>query len=575
MKLSYQHPNPTSGKQSTLLRIEGFVPEQSVRILIDAGDGVDVDALLDEHVDEHGNEHADEHLDAICLTHAHLDHYRSLGANLRDGAPVYASTDTARILADVFDAGAGFHDLPATDAVLERLEPIDGWTQIVPGVRVHPVPAGHAPGAAGFLFVLEDGDERRTVLATGDFTTRRTAGYVGFPLDLLVDVDVLLLTAATNDEFPREMTDAVGTLAERASVGSTVLATAGGLTGLHAAYLLGHAADTYGDPFPVTVVGQVATLYDRLEYDVPNVEAVPEFDDPTRVLTPGGVTIAGPEDASAGSAGHLFEAIRNDDGATLVQLLGGGGEPIDGERCTTYHYSLGNHPSREQVDDVVDAYAPRHVIITHQTGRAADRYKDCYDSYVWATDDREVYTLLDETGWTPPEWVTEITKQRVRQENRSIGQTLGGALPPLDDDVDLPTVARADDVDLAAEGLDVDSLQERFAGRPAPEQPGGSPGSAREEPPDTATAGDGIGVAAESGAASSRDDDLELALADIDSRLERVETALAGQEYSARVVDAGDGTILLRLDDPPAGLAHGREVNIRLPDEATRPEREP
>lgn len=557
MDLSYQHPSPTNGKQSTLLRIEGFVPEQSVRILIDAGEGVDVDALLDER--------DDDHLDAICLTHAHLDHYHSLGTNLRDGAPVYASTDTARILSNVFDAGGGYHDLPNTDAVLERLEPIDEWTQIVPGVRVHPVPAGHAPGAAGFLFVLEDGDERRTVLATGDFTTRRTAGYTGLPLDLLVDIDVLLLTAATNEEFTGEITDAIGTLAERARAGSRVLATAGGLTGLHAAYLLGHAVDTYGEPVPVTVVGQVATLYDRLEYDIPNVEAVAEFEDPARVLTRGGVTIAGPEDASAGSAGHLFEVIRDDAGATLVQLLSGGGEPIDGERCTTYHFSVSNHPPREQVDDVVDAYEPWHVIITHQTGRAADEYKDCYDSYVWATDDREVYTLLDETGWTPPHWVTEITKQRVRQANRSVGQTLGGALPPLDDDVDLPSVARGDDVDLAAEGLDIDALQARLAGRPAPEHPDGSDGAAREEPPTAATAGDGSGVVSASVDASSTDADLELTLNDIDSRLERVETALAGQEYSARVVDAGDGTILLRLDDPPAELEHGQEVNIRLP----------
>lgn len=131
------------------------------------------------------------------------------------------------------------------------------------------MPAGHRPGAAGFLFAVEDGVDQRTVLATGDFATRRAAGYPGLALNFPVDVDMLFLTAVTNDEFADTLTDAIGTLYERAHAGATVLATASGLTGLHVAYLLGHLAEQHADALPVTVVGHVATLYECLEYAVP------------------------------------------------------------------------------------------------------------------------------------------------------------------------------------------------------------------------------------------------------------------------------------------------------------------
>ncbi len=119
----------------------------------------------------------------------------------------FSSTDTATILEDVFAAGADHYELSNTERVLKQLEPIDEWTQIVPGLRVHPVPAGHTRGAAGFLFEVTADDKRRTILVTGDFTTRRAAGYPGFDLDLPVDVDVLVLTAATSEDSEATLTE--------------------------------------------------------------------------------------------------------------------------------------------------------------------------------------------------------------------------------------------------------------------------------------------------------------------------------------------------------------------------------
>lgn len=132
-------------------------------------------------------EHASKHLPAISLTHAHLDHFRSLGANLHDVAPVSAISDTVGIVANVLASCGAHNELLNTNAVLGRLEPMDGWTLVVPGVRVHPVSTGHDRGAADFLFVLEEGDECRTVLVNGDFSTRPAAGNAGLPLDRLVD----------------------------------------------------------------------------------------------------------------------------------------------------------------------------------------------------------------------------------------------------------------------------------------------------------------------------------------------------------------------------------------------------
>jgi putative mRNA 3-end processing factor len=557
MEIQFQHANPYRGRESVMLRFDGLLADQTVCVLVDAGQDVSTSDLLDED--------SGEYLTAVCLTHAHLDHYRSLGENLAHGAPVYAAIDTARILEDVFAAGTDHYDIPNTDDVLEQLEPIAEWTQIVPGLRVHPISVGHTPGAAGFLFDVTDGDERRTILVTGDFTTRRAAGYPGLDLELPVDVDVLVLTAATSEEFEPTLTDAIATICERARSGSTVLTTASGLTGLHAAYLLGHLADQRDATLSITLAGHAAKLYDRLDYSVPNVESIPEFADPTTVVTAGGVTIAGPEVPLDGSAKHLFETISDDPGATLVQLLNGGSSPVTSAACTTYNFSLSNHPTSETIDDVVEALSPVHVVIAHQRGAAADQYKDKYDSFVWATDNTECYTLLDESGWTPPPWVTESTTRRVQAGTNTSGRLLGDEVGDVE--IPLPTVMRVADADLGTEGLDLERLRDRLptrrAGQPSTTTPEDQQGDDSSTESAECVRADGM-----SGEWPSPTDDLdvETALSSIAARLDRIETAVTERGINARVVDAGDDTLLLRLEDPPAHLEHGQQLRVVLPD---------
>ncbi|PSP39148.1 MBL fold hydrolase, partial [Halobacteriales archaeon QH_7_65_31] len=486
-----------------------------------------------------------------------------LGDALAHGAPVYAATDTATMLEDVFAAGADHYDLSNTNRVLDQLEPIGEWTQIVSGLHVHPVPAGHTPGAAGFLFEVTDDDERRTILVTGDFTSRRAAGYPGFDNDLPVDVDVLVLTAATSEPFEATLTDAVGTICERVWAGSTVLATASGLTGLQVAYLLGHLADQWDERLPITLAGHAAKLYDRLDYSVPNVETVAEFTDPTTVLATDGVTIAGPEVPIDGSAERLFEAITDDPGATLVQLINGGSSPVTSAACTTYDFSLSNHPEPETIDDTVETLSPVHVVITHQQGAAANQYKDKYDSFVWATDTTDCYTLLDESGWTPPPWVTESTTRRVQSGTTNVNGVLGDAI--ADEAIPLPSVTRLGDIDLDAEGLDLATLRDRLsvAATPGPHQ---APAPSRQETDDRSntTASPATDDPTDDQSETADTPGIETVLTEVDARLDRIEAAVTSRGIDAQVVDAGDGTLLLRLDDSPPDLEHGQRLRVVL-----------
>ena len=561
MNLSYQNANPYAGRESVLVRIDGLLADQTVCILIDSGDGVDVDEMLAD----------DEYLTAVCLTHAHLDHYRTLGENLQDGAQVYAAPDTARILEDVYEAGARYHDFNQFDQVLDSLKPLEDWTTIVNGLRVRPLPAGHTPGAASLLFAIEDDDTQRTVLATGDFSTRRAAGHPGFSTDLPIDIDVLLLSAAANTEFEAQVTEALGTIYERARDGSTVLVTAGGLKGVHLGYLLGHFANDHASSIPIQLVGQTATLYEQLEYDVPGVTTTTEFTETTSVLEPGGVTIAGPDVPTVQpgtSSARLFETIKDDPGATLVQIPASGEPPVQTATCTVHQYSLSNHPTRSTIDSVVESLEPIHVVILHQTGPEASQYKDKFDSFVWATNDDKQYTLLNEDGWTPPTWVSEWTEQRVAP-HRSARRQLSDVLARDETGLLFPSIDRQTTPDLAAEGVAIEQLTDRFQLRVSD-----SSVSAGDESPSSEATTATTSTPPSPSTASSSDSEIDETpavaetLSSIDERLAQVESTLGRRHYSARVLDVQDGVTVLRLDTELDGVETGDVLDVLEPNES-------
>jgi putative mRNA 3-end processing factor len=567
MQVSYQHANPQNGRESFLVRFHDAIRDQKTCILVDAGDGVDVDDLLRE----------DEYLSAILLTHAHLDHYRSLGSNLRDGAPVYASAETTNAIITRLDTDAEHANLDNPDDVRAAIEPISNWTTVTSDVRVHPVPAGHAPGACGFVVQFADGNDHHHLLATGDFTVRRAADFPGLQTDL--PVDAVFLTAATRPDFRRQLTNAVATAVKRATAGSTVLTTASGLNGVQLAHLLSHVGSTDGWQIPITVTGHVATLWDAFEYGDPAVESVPAFGDPDGILDRGRITIAGPEVPVAGSSEQLFDAIADDAGATLLQVTSGAFDPVESAACTVVDYELSNHPNEDTIDAVVEELAPIHVVVMHQQGDAADRYKDKYDSFVWATDDEELYTLYDD-GWSGPPWVTDATRRRVRSRLYRDGEPdVGSAIDA--GDIPLPAVERKDDVDLEAEGIDTGRLADEL----------GVVVEAFETSPDEdVEAGDDDGVLVADGSSEPRpvesvdpvawsDDEERLeetitpcnppdtgAVRELRSRLDRIEDAVTGIRTNATVVDAGSDVTLLRLADDSLRdeLTHGQAVQLAI-----------
>jgi putative mRNA 3-end processing factor len=542
MNVRYQHANPYAGNESFLLRFEREGSQsQTACVLVDAGQSVDVDELLAD----------DEYLTAIVLTHAHSDHYQSLAANLRDGAPIYTSAATAHILETVLNEAQHHADgVTDTEAVLDALEPLDDWESPVEGLRLASIPAGHTPGAVGFLFQFESDDQRKTVLATGDWTWERAAGYPGFDATLPMDVGAVFLTAATNDDYEENLTESVGTVCERATAGSPVLVSASGLTGVQYAYLLGHLVRELSQPLSVTLVGHAAKLYDDLDYDVPNVEAVAEFDDADELLAPETVTIAGPEVPTEGSSGRLFGEIRNDPNATLVQVVAAGNTLRSSTRCTTHDFAVVAHPTEAEVDTLVEDLDPTQVVITHQRGRGRSRYKDKYNSYVWATGDESEYTIHEDGEWVAPPW---MTTEGIAYVNRNGGFGGDGWLSKTfaspDEELPLPACERVDeDVDLAAEGLDMDVLRQRL--RP-------SKSSSRT-----------VEKTEETEATPTSEELSSEGVASITARLDAIESQLEGTTYTARVVDAGDDITLLRVLGE-IDAEHGQivEVTVRSPND--------
>jgi putative mRNA 3-end processing factor len=467
VRISFHHANPGHGNESFLLRFDPGDGEAAC-VLVDAGHGVEPARLLGPT----------DRLAAICLTHAHLDHYAALTAAHRDGVPVLTSPATAAILGDVFDVADAEYDVHTSAAVTDAITAVDGWTTVAPGIDVHPVPAGHAPGAVGFLLRADDDGRTHHLLATGDFTRRRAAGFPGFDPDGFVDVDALFLTAATDDRFESSLTDALGTALEHAHGGAPTLLATSGLVGVQAAYLLAAVAEEYDRRVPVRVVGQVAKLYEALEYDCPGVESVPLFRNTGDCLGPGTIAIAGPEIPRERSSGRLFGVLRENPNACVVQLVGSGETPMTDARCTIHSHELVNHPTRETLVDVHDALDPVHTVVTHRHGGAEGAFNDL-SSVVWGTGDSDEYTLFDGRAWRLPPW---MAGERVAERgDRSVGRLVGADLLPS---IEPPSVGRHADADLESEGIRTDELATQL--HRGPDGAGG-----RDDPTRTAADGDG------------------------------------------------------------------------------------
>nr|WP_256478352.1 MBL fold metallo-hydrolase [Halorussus limi] len=390
---------------------------------------------------------SNDRLAGICLTHAHLDHYSSLSAAHRDGIPIFTSPATASVLGDVFDVASDEYGVRASGEVTNAITPVEDWRSITSEVEIHPVPTGHIPGAVGFLVRVVDDGETYHLLATGDFTCRSAGGFTGFPPEEFIDIDALFLPAATNESFSRSLTNALGTALEHAHGGAPTLVATSGLVGVQVAYLLDALREEYDLGVPIRVVGQVAKLYERLDYDCAGIEQIPVFEDPQTCLGHGVITIAGPEIPRERSSGRLFDCLRENANACVVQLVGSGNDPVAEGRCTIHEYELVNHPTPQTLKSVHDAVDPTETVIIHRHGGAGGKFND-FDSVVWGTGDTNKHTLFDGEQWRLPPAAGGGTV--VSNGERNLQQF---ASTELLHSFSVPSLTRHDDPDLEAEGI--------------------------------------------------------------------------------------------------------------------------
>lgn len=467
MEISFQHTNPAASHESTLLTVT-HEDDGPYHFLIDAGEDVSPHAFIG----------ADESLDGVFLTHAHTDHYKRLSQALSTGTdvPLFTSPATAAILEEVYTEADRYQDLGDIDPISRSLQPLDSWTNLNEYIDVLPIPAGHTPGAASFLFRVDDlhqNNETVTVLATGDFTTRPVGGYPGLAIPDSVSIDILIANAATNAEFSENLSAAVRTILERGLNGATTLVASSALTGVHLAYLLGNLVDTIDRHLPISLVGQTAKLYTALDYVVPGVTTYSTFDRTDDVLDPGAVTIGGPEAPSQGSISRLFGVIEDDPDAVFVQLTTSDATIVEGATCATHNFELSNHPTEDEFVDFVEEHLPRHLIMKHIRAEEAKSLCSSLDNlFYWANDDTRSHIVYDDGSWPSPSWIDDSNASRIRRRNyqKSDRRTI------LDHSLEnLPTVSwERQSLPLQAEGLDMVGLTEEFEAV-SPQQPESHP----------------------------------------------------------------------------------------------------
>lgn len=617
MQLTYQHANPDAGNESTVLRFRSD-SGRSTTLLVDAGRDVDLDRVLGET----------EHLDAVLLTHAHIDHYWSLGDVVEDGVPVYATPATVDALELAMPEATRDAGIASPDTALDALTPIEDWTTLDspadatdivgrsgdttgtgstdadvagaddgpaeggtalddptdaatgsddPAVELRPVPAGHAPGAGGFLLRFRPGSDdgplpsrEDHVLVSGDFTTRPACGYPGLDPDPPVDVGAVLLNVSTRPDYADELNRAIEASLEQAFAGSPTLVTASALTGVHFAALCGRAAAALDRSLPVRVVGQTAKLWTALDLELADVdvEPTPEFDRPEAVLDPGTLTVAGPAAPTTGSAGRLCDALSGDGSAALVQLIGGASDPFEGFSGTSRAFELVDHPTDAALDAFVEELSPLQVVVNHARAPRLEALRDRYDDqFVWATERGGEHVLFEDGEWVGPPWLGEETLRQIKTRHWKRSR---GSSPPAPE---LPDVGFST-VDPVAEGVGLEALRERFAGSPS-EAYGVDAGDGDA---------DGAGRSVTAGAEGSEGADVEGSEAAAAAESEAAE-ADGGEATTSTptATDASEGgapptardadferAVLERLDSIQAALTEGQAIDeaaddVRVP----------
>lgn len=461
MKAHFQSMNPSQTDDSFLLRFEDPLESTTRCILVDCGEGVDVDEFLGD----------DDELVGMVITHAHEDHISALPENAREGIPIFTTPNTATIIRTIFNEAANVGSADALDdtdtwpfwkritpnvaeTVTDALTPITEFTQVTPHVDIAPVPAGHAPGAASFLFKLIGGESTRYMLATGDFTTHAVGTNPGLTTDIAraVNVDAVFLNSPTrpDDEYGNVLSESLGSMLKHAMQGKKVLVPASSLTGIHYAHWAGKLVESSSIPVKITLAGLTAKLYKELGYDASQVNLVPEYR-ASDVIDNGNIVITAPEVPTSGGAGEIYNHVKNDPNATVIQLKSGGDKPSS-HLSIDESYRFLPHPTDEEIDNLIESLNPVHMVVNHGP---KDNFKDRYSFTIHWTikDHHRINTFLNKGKWVEPSWMSSTSARSTRSENGSRGQLMPepsgeSALPSVMDTTTAFEEARIFDADI-------------------------------------------------------------------------------------------------------------------------------
>ncbi|WP_330631531.1 MBL fold metallo-hydrolase [Halocatena halophila] len=515
--------NPDTGGESFCLRFEGVVPDGVGCLLFNAGRGVDVESILD---DDRG-----EKLLGIVLTSAHPECYSSLDTNVAEDVPIYTTRETAQIVAASL-TGSKARSMDHPERILDQFVVIDGWNQLLEGLSVHPVPVGHAPGAAGFLFEIDDGNTFRTVLVANEYTEESAAGFQGLNLPPELDLDAVVLDAPDETHSPNSLTEACSVICDRVSTASSVLVTADEPTALHVTALLGELSNELGTPETTIPVGRIGALWEQLGYTNQTVRPMPDGAPP---LDGNGVVVATPATPIEGRSKRLFDGLVDDPSAAVIRLTHRDATPMAAARCMAQSLPWRHGPTKSSMASILESLDPVQVILANRTATATTATPIQRDSFVWEVSDDLVYTLFDGSEWVAPAELDAETASRIRrqQPDRYDAPQMSEYGPSID----LP---RREGVDITTEGIDLSAVDARHGRTPDPveSEPVNSEGT------DTET--------------------IDNAIAAIRSNLSTVEAIIEQEPYTATVVDAGGDICLLRITDLDPAFEHGQSVELLI-----------
>ncbi|MEZ3117899.1 MBL fold metallo-hydrolase [Halobaculum sp. MBLA0147] len=407
MDIEFQPLNPGEGNQSFRLCIS--VLDEETEFLVDPGFGFETERVPQRSVD------------GILLTHAHADHYYSIGDVAGPDTRVFTSPTTADLLPIAYDRSS--HG----ELRSEWIVGLRDWVHFGNHVAIAPVPSGHAPGAVGFLIRVTGVQDATTILVVGDWTPTPLGGQPPLPVSELekLEIDILFASVATGDcDIQRSAGSTVGQMLAAAADGNRVVVPVPGPLGAQVGSQIARVSEELAIDVSTTAVGRVGKLLGATERIGAGVETVPVFGDPEDVVDEGQITLAAPADGRGGSANAVLNYVDTPDrrdGSVVYQFPDYSSRVADVVGTPVTDARIATHPTTEAIGELIDTLQPVHTVGTHL--RRGGSEFERFDSIFWSAHDAEVYTLVENGQWQYPRWMGKGLHSRTHDTDTTVDPT--------------------------------------------------------------------------------------------------------------------------------------------------------